>query len=154
MKYKNKGDVLIFENESGASEFFFTTELKKMFEDIQSSKKGTQVADADADKAETVKTTDLQFVYVASCHSEQVGRIFLEAGVPHVICIDQNETILDKAAVEFSKFFYDEVFDTFKNICDAYTYAKEKVEKAYGKFQAEKIMLLKNEEVHGKVCSE
>ena len=101
-----------------------------------------------------MKTTDLQFVYVASCHSEQVGRIFLEAGVPHVICIDQNETILDKAAVEFSKFFYDEVFDTFKNICDAYTYAKEKVEKAYGKFQAEKIMLLKNEEVHGKVCSE
>jgi hypothetical protein len=32
----------------------------------------------------------LQFVYVASCHSEQVGKIFLEAGIPHVICIDQN----------------------------------------------------------------
>lgn len=80
------------------------------------------------------KPTELQFVYVASCHSEQVGRIFLEAGVPHVICIDQNETILDKAAIEFSKFFYDEVFDTYQNICDAYAYAKEKVEKAFGKF--------------------
>jgi hypothetical protein len=32
--------------------------------------------------------TSLQFVYVASCHSEQVGKIFLEAGIPHVICID------------------------------------------------------------------
>ena len=59
MKYKNKGDVLIFENESGASDFFFTTELKKMFEDIQSSKKGAQVSNADVDKTETVKTTDL-----------------------------------------------------------------------------------------------
>ena len=26
-KYKNKGDVLIFENENGASDFFFTTDL-------------------------------------------------------------------------------------------------------------------------------
>lgn len=83
-----------------------------------------------------------------------MGRIFLEAGVPHVICIDQNETILDKAAIEFSKFFYDEVFDTYQNICDAYAYAKEKVEKAYGKFQADKIMLLKNDETHGEKCPE
>lgn len=33
-KYKNKGDVLIFENESGASEFFFTSDLKEMFKEI------------------------------------------------------------------------------------------------------------------------
>lgn len=30
MKHKSKGDVLIFENENGASDFFFTSELKKM----------------------------------------------------------------------------------------------------------------------------
>lgn len=35
LKYKNKGDVLIFESENGSSEFFFTSDLKKMFEDIQ-----------------------------------------------------------------------------------------------------------------------
>ena len=57
---------------------------------------------------------------MASCHSEKVGNIFIEAGVPHVICIDQNQTILDKAAVEFSKYFYDEVFDGYRNICEAY----------------------------------
>mgnify|MGYP000102426287 CR=1 FL=1 len=154
MKYKNKGDVLIFENESGASDFFFTSELKKLFEDIRAAKKGPDNGGEPQDNCEADKTTDLQFVYVASCHSEQVGRIFLEAGVPHVICIQQSETILDKAAVEFSKFFYDEVFDTFKNICDAYSYAKDKVEKYYGKFQADKIMLLKNDKTHGEVCSE
>jgi hypothetical protein len=35
LKYKSKGDVLIFENESGASEFFFSSDLKKMFEDVK-----------------------------------------------------------------------------------------------------------------------
>jgi hypothetical protein len=34
-KNKDKGDVLIFENESGASEFFFTTDLKNMIESIK-----------------------------------------------------------------------------------------------------------------------
>jgi len=38
LKYKNKGDVLIFENEGGSSEFFFTSDLKKMFEDIKRTK--------------------------------------------------------------------------------------------------------------------
>ena len=56
-----------------------------------------------------------------------VGRIFLDAGVPHVICIDQKQTILDKAAIEFSKNFYSEVFDDYQNICDAYQFAKDKV---------------------------
>jgi len=35
-KYKNKGDVLIFENEIGASEFFFTTDLQKMCAEVKS----------------------------------------------------------------------------------------------------------------------
>ena len=98
--------------------------------------------------------TSLQFVFVASCHSEQVGEIFLKAGIPHVICIDQNQTILDKAAIEFSKFFYDEVFDRYNNICDAYKYAKKKVEDNFGKFQAEKIKMLTNDQTHGEECPE
>lgn len=82
---------------------------------------------------------------MASCHSERVGRLFFESlGVPHVICIDQNQTILDKAAIEFSKLFYDEVFESYRNICDAFEMAKEKVEKIYGKFQAEKLILMKS----------
>ena len=71
-----------------------------------------------------------------------------------MICIDQNQTILDKAAIEFSKFFYDEVFDRYNNICDAYKYAKKKVEDTFGKFQAEKIKMLTNTETHGEVCSD
>ena len=58
----------------------------------------------------------------------------MEAGVPHVICINQNETILDKAAVEFSKAFYDEVFDHYMTVCEAYQNAKTKVEDKFGGF--------------------
>jgi hypothetical protein len=58
---------------------------------------------------------------VASCHSEKVGRIFFESGISHVICINQNQTILDKAAIEFSKYFYDEIFGVNNvSISDAY----------------------------------
>ena len=179
-KHKNKGDVLIFENENGSSDFFFTSDLKKLFEEIQQhkiEKKKTADAarlaaelgenenssragrtqpldDGDEGQEPECKPTDLQFVCVASCHSEQVGRIFLDAGVPHVICIDQTQAIKDKAAIEFSKAFYDEVFDTYKNICDAYSYAKAKVEKAFGKHEAGKIMLLINESTHGGTCPE
>jgi hypothetical protein len=35
LKYKNKGDVLIFENENGASDFFFTTDLQKMVKEVK-----------------------------------------------------------------------------------------------------------------------
>jgi hypothetical protein len=64
-KNKDKGDVLIFENESGASQFFFEEDLKNMFEEIKEK------------DSQTEKTfSQLKFVYVASCHSEQVGKIF------------------------------------------------------------------------------
>jgi hypothetical protein len=39
LKYKDKGDVLIFENEGGYSEFFFTSDLKNMFEEIKKEKR-------------------------------------------------------------------------------------------------------------------
>jgi len=78
----------------------------------------------------------------------------VEAGVPHVICIDQKETILDKAASEFSKWFYDEVFDTYNDICTAYQLAKDKVKKNHGKFHADKIKLLLNKDTHGSECPE
>jgi len=94
------------------------------------------------------KPTNLQFVYVASCHSEKVGEIFLQIGVPHVICINQNQTILDKAAVDFSKFFYDEVFDNYSTICEAFDRAKAQVQNIYGAYHANKILLKTNPDTH------
>ena len=71
---------------------------------------------------------------MASCHSEEVGKVFKEAGIPHVICINKNNTVLDQAAIEFSKVFYDQVFSPYMNICDAYKFAKAQVVEKFGKF--------------------
>jgi hypothetical protein len=35
LKYKDKGDVLIFENENGASDFFFENDLQTMICDVK-----------------------------------------------------------------------------------------------------------------------
>ena len=37
------------------------------------------------------KGSNLKFVVIASCHSEECGEIFRQAGVEHVICINQDQ---------------------------------------------------------------
>lgn len=161
--------MLIFENEDGSSEFFFQNDLDKMFKNVaeqlnrleaqreepeaQRQDQGKQQDGGEDTQLEDIqllertidklkdRPTNLQFVFVASCHAEKVAEIFLKIGVPHVICINQNQRILDKAAVDFSKFFYDEVFDKFCTICEAYANAKQQLENIYGSFHANKVLL-------------
>jgi hypothetical protein len=33
----------------------------------------------------------LKFVFLASCHSESFGKIFKNAEVPHIICIEESD---------------------------------------------------------------
>jgi hypothetical protein len=56
MKAKGKGDMLVFEKETGASNFFFEADLKEALSSTDCSR--------------------LDFVVVASCHSEQAGKVF------------------------------------------------------------------------------
>jgi hypothetical protein len=53
---------------------------------------------------------DLEFVFVASCYSEFAGKVFLNAGARHVICVKSGNTIADEAVIVFSKSFYHSVF--------------------------------------------
>ena len=55
--------------------------------------------------------TDIEFVFVASCYSEFAGKVFLKAGVRHVICVKQGNEIGDEAVINFSKSFYRAVFN-------------------------------------------
>jgi len=49
---------------------------------------------------------NLQLVFLSACHSEQIGKVFLQNGVPHVICIKQEDEVLDQAALDFTKSLY------------------------------------------------
>ena len=69
LQYRNKGDILIFENVKGSSQLYSEKDLQELLE-------------------HTYKNQSLEFVVVSSCHSECVGKIFQNAGAKHVICID------------------------------------------------------------------
>lgn len=69
-------DYLLFENHEGLSVKLDSMKLKKILKEAGKP---------------------LKLVFVASCHSEAAGKIFMEAGAIHVICIKQNYQILDEA---------------------------------------------------------
>ena len=79
---------------------------------------------------------------MASCHSEFVGRIFLEAGVKHVICIDHNFEVEDDAVMTFTDAFYDAVFSNKMCICQAFYNAQLVVSISNSTEQADIFKLL------------
>ena len=52
----------------------------------------------------------LDLVVVSSCYSKLAGQAFVDAGVPHVVCINLEATITDSAALAFTKAFYLSLF--------------------------------------------
>lgn len=100
---KDQGDFLLFETDEGDSQLISRTQLKNLL---------------DTTKA------NLDFVFVASCHSEFVGRIFLEAGAKHVICIDHKQEVDDNAVITFTEAFYDSIFSNAMDVCKAFLNAK------------------------------
>jgi hypothetical protein len=47
-----------------------------------------------------------KFVFVSACHSGLVGETFARAGVPHVVCCQQESELKDSAALAFTRQFY------------------------------------------------
>lgn len=63
---------------------------------------------------------DLEFVVVASCYSEFAGKVFLNAGARHVVCIKSGNAIADVSVILFSKTFYKNVYSQKMKICDSF----------------------------------
>lgn len=95
---QNEGNCLVFETVNGSAHYISEAKLKSLLE----------------------ATCKLQFVFIASCHSQPIGQIFFNAGVSHVICVKKMEEILDEAAVIFSEAFYELVFKEKLTICQAF----------------------------------
>jgi len=47
-----------------------------------------------------------QFVFVSACHSSLAGHTFVDCGVPHVVCCQQESQLMDRAALSFTRGFY------------------------------------------------
>ena len=74
----------------------------------------------------------LDFVVVATCHSEFVGRIFQQAGAKHVICIKNSEEVEDDAVITFTDQFYGMLFEQQMKICQAFEWAQNGVLLTHG----------------------
>jgi hypothetical protein len=87
--HKNKGNILLLEDEQGMADYFFEEDIRNMIEMTQ---------------------TTFEVVFVSSCHSQFAGEVFLNAGAKHVVCIKGGEKISDRASLRFSKVFYETLF--------------------------------------------
>jgi hypothetical protein len=48
----------------------------------------------------------VEAVVIASCNAREMATIFLNAGIPHGVCLHRDATFRDDAVVEFTKSFY------------------------------------------------
>lgn len=124
---KDKGNLLLLEDKDGQTVYYFEEDLKTLVE---------------------VSKNKFEVVFVSSCHSEFAGKIFLNAGAKHVICIRQSEKISDAASLRFSNVFYETLFGKKIEVCDAFRTAKKDVEISINSTEANKFVLY-TQETHG-----
>ncbi len=99
---------LAFENGSGYLETMATEELRNLI------------------KAQNAGSCPLKLVVVNSFHSGRIGKAFVDAGVPHVVCCHHTEIFRDKAATCFVKNLYRGLADN-KSLKQSFTLAQEAV---------------------------
>ena len=115
-----KGPALVMEDENCMAKYLHAEELKGL---VQGA------------------CEKLDFVFMATCHSQVVAELFLEAGAQHVIGIKQSEAISDQAVLTFTESFYEHLFKEKSKIYSCFEAAKRQVEFTY-KDQAENFVLI------------
>ena len=99
---KEEGNFLLFETGYGAGELISSKDLREHV---------------------TKSPHVIDLVFVAACQSEDIGKIFQECGARHVVCVKKTRSVLDDAAIKFTKTFYSCIFKGFP-ICTAFDLAK------------------------------
>lgn len=84
-----EGDLLVFEDKNGCADLVSERMLKDILKECKN---------------------EIELVFVSSCHSEFIGDIFFNAGIDHVVCILESETISDDASIVFGKAFYQALY--------------------------------------------
>ncbi|CAI2386420.1 unnamed protein product [Moneuplotes crassus] len=129
--YKEKGDILLLEDENCMADYLFEKDLTDLIGIMKQSK--DNISD------------NYEVVFVSSCHSEAPGKIFQNFGAHHVICIQKEDTVLDKASLRFSKVFYETLFMKKYSVCDAFNIAKGDIKSLFSSFEASKYLLFVND---------
>ena len=94
-------------------------------------------------------SSGVRFVFVSACHSRRAGEAFVAAGVPHVVCVNVDERLLDSAALAFTRAFYMSLA-VGNSVGAAFEIGKQAVAAAPGvpRGQSEKFLLLPEGRAH------
>ena len=80
------------------------------------------VSKAELEKLVASAENKIKLVFIAACDSEQIGELFKQYGVEHVICIKDKRYVLDDVAIKFTKTFYTAIFNG-QPVCKAFNNA-------------------------------
>ena len=56
---------------------------------------------------------NVKLVFVSACHSEMIGKIFLNAKIPVVVSVNSHTMILDEVCQLFARHFYFHLLDGY-----------------------------------------
>jgi len=118
--------VLLFEDGSGGAHFLSVEQIQKMIE---------------------AHSEPVKFAFVSACHSEQIGRAFARAGVPHVVCCEQSSELMDGAAAEFMRSVYSMLIEGH-TVKTSFSSAVPLVSGRMGSEEASKFLLLPESSCH------
>jgi hypothetical protein len=95
----------------------------------------------------------LKLVFVSSCDSKEIGEVFIQAGVSHVVCVRCETKILDEASSLFSYSFYHAVLSG-KSVQQAFEIARVRVnaEMHIPDDESDKFVLLESSLLHSTEC--
>lgn len=95
----------------------------------------------------------LKLVFVSSCHSKEIGEVFIQAGVAHVVCVRCDDKVLDESSSMFSYSFYHAAL-TGKTVHQAFEIARVRVsaEMRIPDNEGDKFVLLESSNLHAESC--
>lgn len=93
---------MLFENELGMAQPLMAVDLENLLQ-------GSKIS------------TNIKCVFLAACYSSNIAKVFLRAGIKHVICT--NRVVDNAAAGEFTKHFYASLIGTSQCFCNSFKFA-------------------------------
>lgn len=95
----------------------------------------------------------LKLVFVSSCDSRDIGEVFIQAGVAHVVCVRSEGRVLDESSAMFSYSFYHAAL-TGKTVQQAFEIARVRVsaEMRIPDGEGDKFVLLESSQLHAETC--
>lgn len=116
---------MLFEDGKGGAHFLSSSDLSRLL----------------------IQAEPFKFVFVSACYSQSIGQAFVNAGVKHVVCCEQDSELNHSVTADFTFSFYDALSKDF-SVKLAFRSARNFVAISCSEEEADKYKLLPENEDH------